>query len=191
MLILSTTLGLDLQAQTHTLSGRVRDAITGEYILGANIVIDGENKGVSTNLYGFYSLQLPHGESEILYSFIGYKKLSKSLNMTKGFVLDIELQPSTIEIGGAEVVGTRTNNTQSADVGRVDVNIETIKSLPALFGEVDILKAIQLLPGIQSSGEGNSGFYVRGGGPDQNLILLDNATVYNATHLFGFFSVFN
>jgi len=189
MLILSTTLGLDLQAQT--LSGRVIDAITGEYILGANIVIDGENKGVSTNLYGFYSLQLPPGENDIIYSFIGYKVFSKSINMTKGLVLDIELHPTTVEIGGAEVLGTRTNNTQSADVGRIDVNIETIKSLPALFGEVDILKAIQLLPGIQSSGEGNSGFYVRGGGPDQNLILLDNATVYNASHLFGFFSVFN
>ena len=87
--------------------------------------------------------------------------------------LNIELQPATIEIEGAEVLGTRSQNTESADLGRIDVSISTIKSLPALMGEVDILKAIQLLPGIQSAGDGNSGFYVRGGGPDQNLILLD------------------
>ena len=115
----------------------------------------------------------------------------KQLNVTEATTINIELTPATIEIEGAEVIGSITENTKSADLGRANVNVATIKKLPALMGEVDVLKVIQLLPGIQSSGEGNSGFYVRGGGPDQNLILLDNAPVYNASHLFGFFSVFN
>jgi hypothetical protein len=127
----------------------------------------------------------------VSFTFIGYKTQTSTVDITGSMALNIELEPATIEIGGAEVLGSRSQNTQSADLGRIDVSISTIKSLPALMGEVDILKVIQLLPGIQSAGEGNSGFYVRGGGPDQNLILLDNATIYNASHLFGFFSVFN
>ena len=175
-----------------TISGRVRDSVTGEYILGANVIVDGQQKGVSTNLYGFYSISISEGEQSLRYSFIGYKSHFEQLGSLESNVINIELTPSTIEIGeGAEVIGSRTQNTQSTDMGRTDVSIETIKSLPALFGEVDVLKVIQLLPGIQSAGEGNTGFYVRGGGPDQNLILLDNAAVYNASHLFGFFSVFN
>lgn len=148
-------------------------------------------KGVSTNHYGFYSIQVPEGELNVIYSFIGYNNTIKKINVSEAMSLNIALSPTTIEIEGAEVVGNITENTKSADLGRANVNIATIKSLPALMGEVDVLKVIQLLPGIQSSGEGNSGFYVRGGGPDQNLILLDNAAVYNASHLFGFFSVFN
>ena len=175
-----------------TASGRVRDAVTGEYILGANVIIEGAQRGVSTNLYGFYSISLSEGPQTLRYSFIGYKNHIETLEFGDTKVINVELTPMTIEIGQeAEVIGRRTQNTQSTDVGRTDVSIETIKSLPALFGEVDVLKVIQLLPGIQSAGEGNTGFYVRGGGPDQNLILLDNAAVYNASHLFGFFSVFN
>ena len=170
----------------------MRDAVTGEYILGANVIIEGAQRGVSTNLYGFYSISLSEGPQTLRYSFIGYKNHIETLEFGDTKVINVELTPMTIEIGQeAEVIGRRTQNTQSTDVGRTDVSIETIKSLPALFGEVDVLKVIQLLPGIQSAGEGNTGFYVRGGGPDQNLILLDNAAVYNASHLFGFFSVFN
>ena len=190
-LILAACFSTDTLAQTHTLSGRVRDAATGEYILGANVIDLSSGKGVSTNIYGFYSLQLGEGSNTIQYSFIGYNSVSKEVVMEQSITLDLGLDPATIEIEDAEVLGSRTQNTQSADLGRIDVSIETIKSLPALMGEVDILKTIQLLPGIQSAGEGNSGFYVRGGGPDQILVLLDNATVYNASHLFGFFSVFN
>ncbi|MGY8902156.1 MAG: TonB-dependent receptor, partial [Flavobacteriales bacterium] len=175
-----------------TASGRVRDAVTGEYILGANVIVEGQQKGVSTNLYGFYSISVSEGAQTLRFSFIGYKSHVEKLEFGVTKVINVELTPATIEIGqGAEVIGSRTQNTQSTDMGRTDVSIETIKSLPALFGEVDVLKVIQLLPGIQSAGEGNTGFYVRGGGPDQNLILLDNAAVYNASHLFGFFSVFN
>ncbi|MAO46141.1 MAG: TonB-dependent receptor [Crocinitomicaceae bacterium] len=178
-------------AQTQTLSGRVTDAETGEYILGATVISVGESRGVSTNLYGFYSLQLQEGESTIQISFIGYNSHVETVKMSGSKTLNIELSPSTVTIKDVEVIGSRTENTESTDLGRIDVSIATIKSLPALMGEVDVLKAIQLLPGIQSAGEGNSGFYVRGGGPDQNLVLLDNATIYNASHLFGFFSVFN
>ena len=175
-----------------TASGRVRDAVTGEYILGANVIVEGQQKGVSTNLYGFYSISVSEGAQTLRFSFIGYKSHVEKLEFGVTKVINVELTPATIEIGqGAEVIGSRTQNTESTDIGRTDVSIETIKSLPALFGEVDVLKVIQLLPGIQSAGEGNTGFYVRGGGPDQNLILLDNAAVYNASHLFGFFSVFN
>jgi len=178
-------------AQT-TISGRVRNAVSGEYILGANVVIEGELRGVSTNIYGFYSLSTPGDKFTLTVSFIGYKQQSVELNSQESIELNFDLEPTTIDIGdGAEVIGTRTQNVQSTDLGRTEISVETIKGIPALFGEVDVLKAIQLLPGIQSSGEGNSGFYVRGGGPDQNLILLDNAAVYNASHLFGFFSVFN
>ena len=193
--LLALTLGLflstNLLAQTQTLSGRISDSVTGEYVIGANVIIEGLNKGVSTNIYGFYSIQVPQGDISVIYSFIGYNNVVKKINVTEATTLNIDLSPSTIEIEGAEVVGSITENTKSADLGRANVNVATIKKLPALMGEVDVLKVIQLLPGIQSSGEGNSGFYVRGGGPDQNLILLDNAAVYNASHLFGFFSVFN
>lgn len=190
-LILALGFSSDTLAQTFTLSGRVTDSQTGEYILGANVINSKTGKGVSTNIYGFYSLEIDAGYNKIQVSFIGYNSFSTDINFIESFTLNIELDPITVEIKDAEVVGSRNNNTQSADLGRIDMNIATIKSLPALMGEVDVLKSIQLLPGIQSAGEGNSGFYVRGGGPDQNLVLLDNATIYNASHLFGFFSVFN
>ena len=106
-------------------------------------------------------------------------------------VWDVQLDAQSVEVDAVEVVGTAGQNTQSTDLGKAEVSMATIQRLPALMGEVDVLKAIQMLPGIQSAGEGNSGFYVRGGGPDQNLLLLDNAAIYNASHLFGFFSVFN
>ena len=191
VLVLASTFSIDSLAQTHTISGRVRDAATGEYILGASVFSTSSGKGVSTNIYGFYSIQLPSGSKELKFSFIGYDAVTISITNSESTTLNVDLNPSTIEIEDAEVVGSRTANTGSTDLGRIDVSIETIKTLPALMGEVDVLKAIQLLPGIQSAGEGNSGFYVRGGGPDQNLVLLDNATIYNASHLFGFFSVFN
>ena len=190
-LIIAVSFSTNTQAQSFTLSGRVSDAQSGEYILGANIINTSTGKGVSTNIYGFYSLQLQLGENTIQVSFIGYSSQSKTITISEATSINFDLETATITIQDAEVLGARTNNTESTDLGRIDVNIETIKSLPALMGEVDVIKAIQLLPGIQSAGEGNSGFYVRGGGPDQNLVLLDNATIYNASHLFGFFSVFN
>ena len=178
-------------AQNVTLSGRILDAETGEYILGATVVARGNAVGTASNTYGFYSLTLPSGEHTLNWSFIGYETVTRTLDLRADRTLDIELAPNVIAVGAAEVEAERSANTESTDLGKAKVGVETIKSLPALLGEVDVLKVIQFLPGIQSAGEGNSGFYVRGGGPDQNLVLVDDAVVYNASHLFGFFSVFN
>ena len=166
------------------------DASSGEQILGASVVPVNNGRGTSTNLYGFYSLTLTDDAQAVAVSFIGFQ--TKEIQLTPGqSVYNVGLEPAVIAFEEATVVGERTDHTASTDVGRASVEVEQIKALPALLGEVDVLKVLQFLPGVSSAGEGNSGFYVRGGGPDQNLILLDDATVYNASHLFGFFSVFN
>lgn len=174
-----------------SISGTVSDASTGESILGANVVVKETGKGVATNLYGFYSLSLPPGRHTLIYSFIGFASKEVEVDLIANRTINIDLASAVINTDVVEIVGERSANTESTDMGRVSIEVESIKTLPALLGEVDILKTLQFLPGVQSAGEGNSGFYVRGGGPDQNLILLDNATIYNASHLFGFFSVFN
>ena len=184
-------LGIQSWSQTFTISGRVTDANTGEYILGANILDAAQGKGVSTNVYGFYSLTLPSRPTELQCTFIGYAPATRKLIGSKNVEWNVSLSPRSVEVDAAEVVGTTGQNTESTSLGKAEVAMATIQRLPALMGEVDVLKAIQMLPGIQSAGEGNSGFYVRGGGPDQNLLLLDDAAIYNASHLFGFFSVFN
>lgn len=187
----SALFGGDLASGKFTLSGEVRDKNDGETIVGANIYVQELQKGVSSNAFGFYSLTLPEGNYTIEYSFIGYQKIIKKIALTEDLKISVQLELSVIMGPEVEVVGERSDHTESTDIGRVELEVDAIKKLPAFMGEVDILKTIQFLPGIQSASEGNSGFYVRGGGPDQNLILLDNATVYNASHLFGFFSVFN
>ncbi len=179
-------------AQTkYTVSGYVRDKATGEDIIGASVIVQETQKGVATNVYGFYSLTIPDPNFTIEISSIGYKTFVKKLTLKESLSLNVELQPITYESEEVVIRGEKSKNTEGTQMGREKISMEKIKTLPALLGEIDILKTIQLLPGVQSAGEGNSGFYVRGGGPDQNLILLDNATVYNASHLFGFFSVFN
>lgn len=182
-----------LQAQKKfTISGTVKDANTGELLIGTNVYVKETIKGVTTNHYGYYSLTVPEGKFTLAISFVGYLDVLKSIDLKKNMQINIELSPKSYMSEEVVVSSSRMDqNIQSTDVGKVDVAIETIKSLPAFMGEVDVLKAIQLLPGVQASGEGNTGFYVRGGGPDQNLIMLDEATIYNAGHLFGFFSVFN
>ncbi len=182
-------------AQTeYTLSGYIKDIQTGETLIGAN-VYNSENKiqGTSANLYGFYSLTLPEGTYKIEASFLGYSTQQIEIELNKDITFNFKMIEDGILLEEiVEVTAKRKDeNVESTDMGRVDLSIESIKSLPALLGEVDVLRAIQLLPGVMSSGEINSGLYVRGGGPDQNLILLDEAVVYNTGHLFGFFSVFN
>ena len=190
ILILFQTSGI--LAQKFTISGSVRDKNNGEDMLGANVYVKELLKGATTNNYGFYSLTLPKGEYTLLVTFIGYQDYSKKIVLDKDIKVNIQLEEKSILSKEVLVTGERTNkNVESIDMGRVQLSIEKIKSIPAFLGEVDVLKTIQLLPGVSSGGEGNAGFYVRGGGPDQNLILLDEAVVYNASHLFGFFSVFN
>ncbi|MBN2893855.1 MAG: TonB-dependent receptor plug domain-containing protein [Bacteroidales bacterium] len=177
-------------AQKYTVSGYVEDSETGERIIGAN-VYDKNNpiNGTSTNKYGFYSLTLNNGNISLYGAFISYAPFELNFEMTKDTVINIslELDNALDEI----IVNGSRNQVDDAQISVIDVSVKTIKNLPALLGEVDVLKAIQLLPGVQSGTEGTSGIYVRGGGPDQNLITLDGVPLYNVGHLFGFFSVFN
>lgn len=179
--------------QKFVISGYVRDSTSGESLLGASIGIKGTSSGVQSNTYGFYAITLPPGEYTLIFTFIGYEAQEKTIQVKKNsFSLNTALVPKSFQ--AREIVITekrKDENVKNTEMGKVELATEQIKKLPALMGEVDPLKAIQLMPGVQAAGEGNAGFYVRGGGPDQNLILLDEAPVYNTGHLFGFFSVFN
>lgn len=184
---------LFLHAQEKfTLDGYVKDSLSAETLIGANISIKGEGRGVTTNQYGFFSLTLARGNYELIISFVGYKQQIVPVEFNENKKIEILLTPLSATLNTVTVSSTkRENNVKTAQLGKIDLSVSTIKSLPAVFGEVDILKSLQLLPGVRNAGEGNAGFYVRGGGPDQNLIMLDDAVVYNTGHLFGFFSVFN
>ena len=180
-----------LFAQVHTISGFVEDARSGEKLISANIYDSKTLKGTISNNYGFYSLTLPEGKIELIYSFVGYAPIKKQINLVKDTIINISLEPS-VEIQEVTITDNRVlSKVKSTQMSRIEIPVETIKNLPVLLGEVDIIKTIQLLPGVQSGSEGASGLYVRGGGPDQNLVLLDGVPVYNVNHLFGFFSVFN
>ena len=179
-------------SQNHTLSGYVKDAKTGEALIGVSIFVEKESKGVSTNVYGYYSISLNAGQYEVKYSYVGYSSIVKTVQFSDHVRLNIELSESQDILDELVVEAKQSDeNTKGTQMGKIDLSMDKIKTIPAFMGEVDVLKTIQFLPGVSSGGEGNTGFYVRGGGPDQNLILLDEATVYNASHLFGFFSVFN
>jgi hypothetical protein len=175
--------------EKYTISGEIRESRTGETMIGAVVFLAGTPYGATTNNFGYYSITAPAGEYQLKVSFVGFQEIVRPLQLIKNEVINFNLE----EYNSRDLViqADRNRNTESTDMGRIELPIDQIKKLPVVFGEVDILKTIALLPGVQSAGEGNTGFYVRGGGIDQNLILLDNATVYNASHLFGFFSVFN
>ena len=179
-------------SQNFTLSGYLEDIETGESLIGANILIDEINIGGSTNNYGFFSLTVPQGNYTIICSYIGYENLKTTINLSTNTSKKFKLTPASFQIDEVKLSSKKEDyNIQSAELGKVELEVKKLDKLPVLMGEKDILKTIQLLPGVQSGSEGSSGFYVRGGGPDQNLILLDEGTIYNASHLFGFFSVFN
>ncbi len=178
----------------HSISGYVSQLSNGEALGNAKIFVASVNKGTLTNTYGFYSLTLEAGVYEISYRYTGFPSVVKTIDLSsKDVSLNIELGIKDGEKFIEEVVvnGKRGDNVNSAKLGQMELDIEQIKKLPAFMGEVDVIKTIQLLPGVSSVSEGGQGFYVRGGGPDQNLVLLDEGVVYNAAHLFGFFSVFN
>lgn len=176
-----------------TISGFVKEAGSGESMIGCTIGVKGTTTGASTNDYGFYSLSLSPGTYTLVFSFLGFVQIDTTILISQNLRLNINMETEVNEIQEivVDAADTKDDNVRSSQMGKFDLSMERIKTLPVIFGEQDILKTIQLLPGIQGGGEGSSGFYVRGGGPDQNLILLDEATVYNASHLFGFFSVFN
>lgn len=188
--ILVPTIG-SAQSKT-TLSGYMRSAETGEELIGATVFIKELGTGTVANIYGFYSVSVPAGKYTVEYSFLGFQTISKEIDLSESQTFNVELPVSSASLKEIEVVGEAENkNVEQIQMSTVNMKMETIKKIPALMGEVDVLRAIQLLPGVQSGGEGSTGFFVRGGGLDQNLILLDGAPVYNAAHLFGFFSVFN
>lgn len=176
----------------YTLNGSVLDQQTGETLIGASIKISGTKQiGTSTNSYGYYSISVPQGDYEISISYIGYNSVLRNINLNSNQKLDFQLAASN-QLNEVIVSAEKSNNNiTNPQMGVEKLDVKDIKNIPVLFGERDILKTLQLLPGIKSAGEGNSGFYVRGGATDQNLILLDEAPVYNASHLLGFFSTFN
>ncbi|MGB0199642.1 MAG: TonB-dependent receptor, partial [Flavobacteriaceae bacterium] len=185
--------GLWGQAQNrYTISGEVLDAESQETLIGVTLLVPELNTGTVTNAYGFYSLTLPEGEYSLVVQYLGYKTQMLALSINQGSKLDIRLEiaSETLE----EVVVTddiERINIKKPEMSINRLSASTIQQTPVVFGEPDVLKTIQLLPGVTSAGEGASGFNVRGGAADQNLILLDEASIYNSSHLFGFFSVFN
>ncbi|MGH2646491.1 MAG: carboxypeptidase-like regulatory domain-containing protein, partial [Ginsengibacter sp.] len=175
-----------------TISGYIKDSLSGETLIGATVSVLGESKGITSNQFGFYSITLPAAKYNFICTYVGYVAQIKTIDLTTNVEYNFEVVPK-ITTEQAVVISSkkRDANVKNAQMGKIDLSINKVKSIPAFLGEIDILKTIQLLPGIQSAGEGSSGLYVRGGGPDQNLILLDDAVVYNTGHLFGFFSIFN
>jgi hypothetical protein len=192
LFLLLLTAAINASAQNnYTLSGYIKDKESGEDLIGANIVVVGAGKTASANGYGYYSLTLPEGPYTLRIAYLGYKAIEEKIKLNADTRLDFKLLQentmSTVEVNA----DAPRNQLEKTQMSKIDLNIEQVKKLPVLFGEVDVLKTLQLLPGVQSGAEGTTGFFVRGGAQDQNLIILDEATVYNASHLFGFFSVFN
>lgn len=176
-----------------TFSGTISNAETGEVLIGASVLVrDLKGVGVSSNAYGFYSLMIPKGKHVLAIQFIGFRTKIDTVLLQRDMTINFKLSQEIIRVGEVIVTADRSNrNVTSTEMGSNNLEIREIQSIPVLLGERDILKTIQLLPGIKSAGEGSTGFYARGGGIDQNLIMLDEATIYNSSHLLGFLSVFN
>ncbi|MDT0644512.1 TonB-dependent receptor [Zunongwangia sp. F363] len=178
--------------ETFTLSGTVTDNASNETLIGVNVLIPEKNTGVVTNEYGYFSLKLPEGSYELQVSYLGYATISRQIELRENTRIDIQLRQSSESLD--EVVITEDveqTDIRSPEMSVNKLSISTIQKLPAVFGEVDVVRSLLLLPGVSNAGEGSSGFNVRGGAVDQNLILLDEATIFNSSHLFGLFSIFN
>ncbi len=182
-----------LFAQTqYKISGSLRDSQTGEGLIGANAAIPELAKGATTDVAGNFTFSVPEGNYTIQFSYLGYATISRQITVNKDQTFHIKLTTETSQLNEVVIeAGSLSEKLTTTQMGLEKLSVREAKLLPALFGEVDLLKVLQLKPGVQSGGEGTSGLYVRGGGPDQNLFLIDDATVYNASHLFGFFSIFN
>ncbi len=175
-----------------TISGYIKDAANGEALIGATIYVKSLGTGATTNVYGFYSLTLPSGSYDFEVSYIGFTTQSKSLMLSENIRMDIELQSEEKQLEEVVVISTKDQEgVKALEMSTNRLDMKTILKIPAFLGEADVIKSLQQLPGVSTVGEGASGFNVRGGSVGQNLILLDEATVYNSSHLLGFFSVFN
>lgn len=193
--LLFTCLTFSLFGQTYTIKGTVKDSTNGEDIYGAVIKVkELENVGTKTNAYGFYSITLEKGKYTIIYRSLGYNDYEFIVDLQEDITKNVELSvpKDVLQIEEVVVSAVKENdNITSSEMNVTRLSPKDIETIPVIFGEKDIMKTLQLTPGVKGAGEGNAGFYVRGGGADQNLVLLDEAPVYNAAHLLGFFSVFN
>ncbi len=192
LFLLSLMLTLGISAQTnHTISGYLTDKSSKETLIGATILDLNSSRGTITNEYGFYSLTLPQGKVEIRTGYVGYKPVTMSFYLSADTIINIDL-PVIDELSEVTINGNREIlGVKGSQMSAVDIPIEQIKAVPAMFGETDVLKALQLLPGVQTGTEATAGLYVRGGNPDENLLIIDGVPVYNVNHMFGMFSVFN
>lgn len=178
--------------KSYTISGTIKSATNGEELIGATVYNEEAAIGTSANVYGFYSLTLPEGTYQIRYRYIGFEDLIKTVTLNENQQINVELAETANEIGEVQVTGERNDaNVKKVEMSIAKMDAKQIKKIPALLGEADVIKSVQLLPGVSSVGEGSTGFNVRGGGIDQNLVILDEAPVFNSSHLLGFFSVFN
>lgn len=190
LVLLCSTAGI-LHAQKFTIHGIIKDATTGESLIGASVYNLKNAQGAAANTYGFFSLTQERDTIRLRISYAGYETKQINFFLSKDTTVNVDLNDAML-LNEVVVTGTREEKIQeSSRMGTIDIPVDQIKAMPAFMGEVDVFKVLQLLPGVQSGSEGSSGLYVRGGGPDQNLILLDGVPVYNASHLFGFLSVFN
>lgn len=195
LIVIITLFNIELiQAQKFTLSGKITNLMDGETLFGVNITTSDFKKGTATNEYGFYTLILPKGKHKLIISYLGFNTIYKEIDLDKNQTLNIELGEESSNLDEIVISAKESkirNKIKKTQMSVTQMSIKTIKQAPVILGEVDILKTITLLPGVTTNGEGSSGFNVRGGAADQNLVLLDEATIYNTSHLFGFFSVFN
>lgn len=179
-----------LQAQTYKISGYIREAGSSESLVGASLLNTDTRQGTAANAYGFYSLTLPVGKVNLQYSYLGYEPAVLSFELNRDTVIEILLRPLSTQLDEI-VVRSRRHSPENARLGNIYVPIAQLTGMPSLLGEVDVMKSLQMLPGVQSTDEGKSDFSVRGGSPDQNLVMLDGIPVYNTSHVFGFLSIFN
>ena len=192
LIIATHFVALAANAQKYNLSGYVRDSLTNEFLIGATVQIDNTPIGASSNAYGYYSMTVNEGQVTLLVNYTGYEQKSLTIDVDSNITLDISLKEKVTSLN--EVVISSTKKDQkivSTDMSVEKISAKDIKQIPMVLGEADVIKSIQLLPGVSAPNEGSGGFNVRGGSADQNLILLDEAIVYNPSHLLGFFSVFN
>ena len=191
LLFLAITPFTAFTQEKFTLSGSISDAKNNETLIGVNLFFPEIKAGISTNEYGFYSITLPEGTYKIQISYLGYETIEETIFLDKSTKKSFAMMESGELLQEVIITEKTATNIRKPEMSVNKLSIGTIKKIPVVLGEVDVLKALLTLPGVTNAGEGQSGFNVRGGGADQNLILLDEATIFNSSHVFGFFSVFN
>ena len=190
-LLIFFTSYITFSQEKYTISGTISDKKNNETLIGVNVVVKGTKIFSITNEYGFYSLTLPKGNYELSISYVSYETINEKISLTQNIKKNYNLVEAGEVLDDVIITEKNKTNTRKPEMSVNKMSIATIKQMPAVLGEVDVIKSILFLPGVTNAGEGQSGFNVRGGGADQNLILLDEATIFNSSHLFGFFSVFN